>query len=245
MARIPYKKQFVKPDGRKLNRSGPRDMQARVSGDGGADHEMVSLLSTQIIELRAEILAMKSRSGDTAPAGFFSPEQVDEEIRRAVEAAVSEAAISFKGGTANSDLAPLVGEYKTQILELQRGNDNLTKLHSTIAKENTDLKDKTVKLESELGDVVELKKQIAVLEQEISGKEELIETLKTRPAILEGEVFTDPDRPQMEQVFVDPLEENAGEGMKSSITIEEVTKEDEVDDKVDKLRGLLGKLPKK
>ena len=242
--KIPYKKQFVKSDGRKLNRSGPRDMQARAT-PGGTDVEIAQLLTNQITELKAEILAMKSRSGDSAPAGFFSPEQVDEEIRKAVEAAVAEAAVSFKGNTQNQDLAPIVKEYKTQILELQRGNDNLTKLHSGMAKENKDLKEKIDKLEDESGDFVELKKQIAVLEQELKGKEELIDTLRTRPAIIDGEVPVDPDRPQMEQVFVDPLEEDAGEGMKSSITIEEVVKDDQVDDKVDKLRDLLGKkLPK-
>jgi len=49
----------------------------------------------------------------------------------------------------------------------------------------------------------------------------------------------------MEQVFVDPLEDDAGEGMKSTINIETITKDEEVNDKVDKLRGLLGKLPTK
>jgi len=242
---IPYKKQFVKADGRKLNRSGPRDMQARAAGGDGVNSEMIGLLTNQITELKAEILAMKSKSGDAPPLGFFSPEQVDEEIRRAVESAVAEAAVSFKGQPKNPDLAPLVQEYKSQILELQKGNDNLTRLHSTITKENTDMKTKMAKLEAELGDVVDLKKQIAVLEQEVAGKEELIDTLKSRPAIIGGEVITDPDRPQMEQVFVDPLEDDAGEGMKSTINIETITKDEEVNDKVDKLRGLLGKLPTK
>jgi hypothetical protein len=236
---IPYKKQFVKSDGRRLNRSGPRDMQARTASSG-ADPELVQLLTNQITELKAEILAMKSRSGQSTPPGFFSPEQVDEEIRKAVEAAVAETAISLKGNK-NSDLAPLVKEYKTQILELQKGNDNLTRLHAGMAKENKDLKDKLAKLEADTGDFAELKKQIAVLEQELKGKEELIDTLRTRPAIIDGEVPVDPDRPQMEQVFVDPLEKDAGEGMKSSIKIEEVVKEDDVENKVDRLRDLLGK----
>lgn len=236
---IPYKKQFVKSDGRKLNRSGPRDMQARVSASGGTDPQLVEVLTNQITELKAEILAMKSRTGDAAPPGFFSPEQVDEEIRKAVEAAIAEASIALRGDTKNADLAPLVKEYKSQIVELQKGQDNLTRLHATITKENSALKEDNAKLKEELGDVNELKKQIAVLEQELEGKEELIETLKTRPAIIDGEVI-DPDRPQMEQVFVDPLEEDAGEGMKSSIQIDTVEKEDEVDNKVDKLRDLLG-----
>jgi len=245
MAGIPYKKQFVKPDGRKLNRSGPRDMQARVTNaGGGTDPALVEVLTNQITELKAEILAMKSRSGDNAPPGFFSPEQVDEEIRKAVKEAVSETTISMKGRGGNEELTELVKEYKKQIVELQRGKDDLTRLHAAITKENSELKNKCQKLEAELGDVSELKKQLAVLEQELAGKAEMIEILRTRPAIMNGEVI-DPDRPQMEQVFVDPLEKDAGEGMKSSINIETVTKDDDVEDKVDKLRDLLGKkLPK-
>ena len=237
---IPYKKQFVKSDGRKLNRSGPRDMQTRATS--GTDPDLVQFLTDQVTELKAELIAMKSRGGDTVPPGFFSPEQVDEEIRKAVEAAVSEAALSFKGQTKNADMAELVREYKKQIVELQRGNDNLTKLHSTMAKENTDLKENIKQLESESVDVVELQKQIAVLEAQLKSKDDLIDTLKSRPAIMpEGPVEPDPDRPQMEQVFVDPLEENAGEGLKSNINIETITKEEDLNGKVDKLRDLLGK----
>ena len=185
MAGIPYKKQFVKPDGRKLNRSGPRDMQARTAGTvQSPDVGLVELLTNQLTELKAEVMAMKSRNGDAAPVGFFSPEQVDAEIIKAVEA--------------------------------------------------------------QLANVVKLKKQIAVLEQEVEGKEELINILKTRPVIIDGEIVTDPDRPQMEQAFVDPLEEDAGKGMKASIKIETVVKDEEVGAKVNKLKDLLGsKLPTK
>jgi len=245
---IPYKKQFVKSDGRKLTRSGPRDMQNRFTGGGASttDAGLIELLTNQITDLKADILAMKSRAGDAPPTGFFSPEQVDEEIRKAVESAVAETTMSLKAsGNKDSDLLPLVKEYKSQILELQQGHDNLTRLHATITKENSGLKKSIEKLTAELDDVNELRKQIAVLEQELNGKEELIETLKTRPAIVDGEVVSDPKRPQMEQIFVDPLEEDAGDGMDASITIESVTKDEEVDDKVDKLRDLLGSLPKR
>lgn len=242
---IPYKKQFVKSDGRKLTRSGPRDMQNRVTGGGNStDLNLVELLTNQITDLKADVLAMKSRSGDAPPTGFFSPEQVDDEIRKAVESAVAETTLSLKAsGNKESDLLPLVKEYKSQILGLQQGHDNLTRLHAAIIKENTGLKESISKLKVELEDVNELRKQIAVLEQELDGKKELIETLKTRPAIVNGEVITDPDRPQIEQVFVDPLEDDAGDGLESSITIDTVTAKEAVGDKVDKLRDLLGKLP--
>jgi chromosome segregation ATPase len=246
---IPYKKQFVKSDGRKLTRSGPRDMQARGSEGGGTDPALIDLLTNQITDLKAEMRSIRSRSGDAAPAGFFSAEQVDEEIRRAVESAVAETAVSLKAGMnqKDSDLLPLIKEYKSQILELQKGNDNLTRLHATITKENSEIKARLQKLNAEMGDVNELKQSIAVLEQELAGKEETIEILKSRPAITnDGPIeHIDPDRPQMEQVFVDPLEEDASDGMESNITIETIVKDEEVDGKVDKLRDLLGSLPKR
>lgn len=245
---IPYKKQFVKSDGRKLTRSGPRDMQARIAASGGGtDTAIVEFLTNQIAELKSEILAMrnKEQGPGPAPSGFFTAEQVDNEIRHAVEAAVSEAAISFKSGSNKSpDLSPLVKEYKTQIVELQKSNDNLTRLHATITKENSDLKNQISKLEEKTDENLELSKQIAVLEQELAGKQEMIEMLKVRPAII-GDEAVDPDRPKMEQVFVDPLEDGAGNGLKSTINIETINGDEEVENKVDKLRGLLGKLPKK
>jgi len=242
---IKYKKQFVKSDGRKLTRSGPRDMQNRLTG-GSTDASLVELLTNQITDLKADMLAIKSRNGESAPAGFFSPEQVDEEIRKAVESAVAETAMSLKvNNNKDSDLLPLVKEYKSQILALQQGQDNLTRLHASITEENSSLKENIDKLTAELEETNELKKQIAVLEQELDGKKELIETLKTRPAIVDGEIIVDPERPQMEQLFVDPLEEDAADGMEASINVESVTKDEEVDDKVDKLRDLLGSLPKR
>ncbi len=244
---IQYKKQFVKSDGRKLNRTGPRDMQARASGDNYVpdNNMMMMLLTNQITELKSEVMSLKSQPDSAVPSGFFSPEQVDEEIRKAVESAVAETAISFKSSSdKNSDLLPLVKEYKSQIVALQKGNDDLTRLHAAIVKENSFLKENVQGLESDLVDAVDLKEQLAVLDQELSGKQEMIEMLKSRPAIVGNEII-DPERPQMEQIFVDPLEDDAGEGLKPNINIETFTKDEEVDDKVDKLRNLLGKLPKR
>lgn len=237
---IPYKKNYVKSDGRKLLRGGPRDMQARLNSPAGlADAEIIELLKGQIDDLRYE-LRNKQSQGSTPPEGYFTPEQVDAEIRKAVEQAVSEAAISFRGGKQQSNDG-LVKEYKSQIVELQKGNDNLARLHSAITKENTELKDKIKKLETNNLEASELKSQIALLEQKLVDKNEMIDLLKSRPAILNttGEP-TDPDRPKMEQVFVDPLEKDSGEGLKSSIKIDELKSDGGVDDKVKKLKDLLG-----
>ena len=54
----------------------------------------------------------------------------------------------------------------------------------------------------------------------------------------------DPDRPQMEEVFIDP---SSDEELESHISVEDVSldKKEDMTSKVNKLKGLLGKLPSK
>jgi hypothetical protein len=245
-----YPKELVKPDGRKLIAGGPRDMQRRqqVAYTAAPDAGVIEALQRQIEELK-ELTKSNKKEGE-----LYTAEEVDEEIRKAVEAAVKETTISLKRNTqaAAQEIEPLVQKYKVQIVELQKNNDDLTRLHNTITNQSSEMKDKIAKLESEVGEVTELKKQIAVLEQTLTGKDELIEALKTRPVIVQqGAVEQeDPNRPKMEQVFVDPLEKDSGKDLKSSINIKvedipTTDKKEEMDDKVFKLKSLLGKLPTK
>lgn len=244
---IRYPKEFIKPDGRKLVSGGPRDMQRKqtVAYATSPDVEVIEALKQQIEELKE---LSKSKQAE----GLYTAEEVDEEIRKAVEAAVKETTISLKRSTqaASQEVEPVLQKYKVQILELQKNNDDLTKIHSSVANQNAELKSQISKLESELKETIELKKQIAVLEQTLAGKEEVIEALKSRPVTSVAEIVEDPNRPKLEQTFIDPLEKGAGDGLKSNIKIEETElelplKKEEMDDKVSKLRGLLGKLPTK
>jgi len=240
-----YPKEFVKPDGRKLVSGGPRDLQRRqqVAYTTSPDVEVIESLKQQIEELKE--LSKAKQSGN-----LYTAEEVDEEIRKAVEAAVKETTIALKKSNkiVNQEIEPVLQKYKVQIVELQKNNDDLTRIHSSITTQNAELKTKISKLEEELKDVSELKKQIAVLEQTLSGKEEVIEALKSRAVVGDSTEVEDPNRPKMEQIFVDPLEKNSGAGLKSNIVIEELQttdKKEEMDDKVTKLRSLLGKLPVK
>lgn len=236
-----YPKEYIKSDGRKLMSSGPRDLQRLQQTVVMPDTSYIEDLKSQIEDLRIEL---KKRQELGKPQGYYTPDEVDEEIRKAVAQAVAEAALQFKKNSATVAQAtePLVQKYKMQIVELQKNNDDLKIKQSTIINRNSDLENQISKLKDELKSVEELKKEIAVLEQKIEGKDELILTLKSRPSIIGDEVI-DPDRPQMEQVFIDPLEEGAGDGLESHIDIKE-TEADEVSGKVDKLRDLLGnKLP--
>jgi hypothetical protein len=239
---INYPKQYVKSDGRKLVSSGPRDMQRKQQVMSSVDSAHIEQLYKQIEDLKLELRRQQKTDGKSE--GLYTAEEVDEEIRKAVKQAVAEAAIEFKKNKnlLNQDVEPVLQKYKMQIVELQKSNDDLTKMHRVVSSQNTDLKKKIDQLNGDLKSADDLKKQIAVLEQVIQGKEELIETLKSRPAIVDGEIITEPDRPQMENIFVDPLEKDAGEGMKDSINIEDVTPDDQenIDNKVDKLKDLLG-----
>jgi len=62
----------------------------------------------------------------------------------------------------------------------------------------------------------------------------------------QSESMVDPDRPQMETTFVDPTESNASE-LEHKIIVEDVSpkKKENMQSKVDKLKGLMGKLPNK
>lgn len=197
-----YPKEFVKGDGRRLIAGGPRDLQRKqkvtqfVVPNAGIED-----LKKQIGELQSQL---KQTLDGKTPDGYFTAEEVDEEIRKAVAQAAGE----------------------------------ITKIRS--------LKTQIKKLKNELKNIEELKKEIALLKQTLAGKEELIEALKSKPAIIGDRVVTDPDRPQMEKKFIDPLESDAGKGLKSFIKTDKVIKEgeEELDGQVDKLRSLLNK-PKK
>jgi len=194
MSGINYPKEFVKPDGRKLVSGGPRDLQRRQLNHQPVGESDLGVLKKEFNRLREEL-----KETQKIPAGFFSPEQVDEEVRNAVEQAVKETMASIKNP-----------------------NHDKNKL-----------------------EVDELKKEIAFLKQSLEGKEEVIDVLRLKVSINE-DVVIDSDRPKMEHQFIDPLDKDAGKGLKSHIDIMDVPtdEKDNMFEKVDKLKGLLGKLPK-
>ena len=243
MARINYPKELVKPDGRKLIAGGPRDMQRRMRTPDlptTASSEVGEHLAQKIEELSQ---ALKSKP--VVPEGYMAPEQVDAEIRKAVEEAVKETTLAMKriSQVSAQSVEPTLQKYKVQIVELQKTNDDLTKLHSEIAKQNSDLKSKISELEVKKEEIKELEIKLAVLEQNLKGKDEMIVVLKSRTG--DGASVEDPNRPKMDSVFIDPLSADSGKGLKSFIQTDDVTREekDEMMNKVSKLKGLLGKLP--
>ena len=57
--------------------------------------------------------------------------------------------------------------------------------------------------------------------------------------------YEDPERPKMETTFIDPLEKDADDGLTAHIDAEEVEvkEKDKIYSNVEKLKGLMGKLP--
>jgi len=244
-----YPKEYVKAGGRKLLRGGPRDMQTRVAPISPALPESNILVE----ELKSQIgrLEDRLREGFSAkPEKYFTPEEVDEEVRKAVDQAVKETILSMKkANKPDQEFEIILQKYKTQIVELQRTNDDLTRLHTKITTENSDLLGKINQLEQKLSDndLSDLKIKIAVLENSIGEKEEMIKILKLKS--VSGVVEEDPNRPKLESKFVDPLEEGAGDGMVSNLSFSvkdtSDTEKAEMSSKVSRLKDLLGGLPNK
>ena len=90
-------------------------------------------------------------------------------------------------------------------------------------------------------EVKELSNKVISLEAKLEAKDEVISALKSR-TVGEGEVFVeDKDRPEMKTAFIDPTE--AGQNrMESHIKVEEesITAKADIDDKVNKLKNLIG-----
>jgi archaellum component FlaC len=102
--------------------------------------------------------------------------------------------------------------------------------------------------------IVELKAEIKSLKKEVKDKEEALKLERERNNQLMSQLsakeeihYENPDRPKMETSFIDPLEKNASDGLTAHIDAEEINvqEKDKIYSNVEKLKGLMGKLPTK
>jgi len=109
-------------------------------------------------------------------------------------------------------------------------------------------------LESEKVKNIKLTAEIESLERMIKEKEgslnlerERNTQLITQLSAKEEVFYEDPDRPNMEAVFIDPLEKDSGDHLTAHIDSKkiEAKEKNRIYSNVDKLRGLVGKLPTK
>ena len=264
-----YDKEIVKTDGRILRAGGPRDLQRR--------QQQAALSFDQrelVLELRKTIEGMHDELAKKPTVeGAFSAEEVDEEIRKAVEQAVKEVKGSSKKTVDN--LQKEVGGFKKKEENLLDKIENLNNTHKKELQDTTQIEaDKYTRVIEQIDEgykrtIVHLEESLKLSEEKSQIKNDAIDILKSNIetlkdgglgtdefrkieqillAMAEGKEVIDPDRPKIEDVFIDPLDEKAGEGLRPHIVVDEDITEDageKVDDQVDKLKKLMKGLPNK
>jgi len=218
---ITYNKQFT-PKDRRIVTHGPADRQrAQAAGDsGGTDPALVNELMTQVKKLQEQLEAKP------APEGMYTPEQVDEEIVKAIKGETAD--LRAKNEVLTSKNEELVKNHKKEIASLK----DIIKNKEEMIQQLRDSK--------EAGGISEDK--LTALLAEATKKIE--DMAMTSQGLSKADV--DPDRPQMETVFVDPIERE--EKVETHIKVENdvtIDKKEQMTAKVDKLKSLMGKLPSK
>lgn len=248
---ITYNKQSIKKD-RVVVGSSPRDRQnkqsALVSSPYGIDWALVEELKSHILSLQGQL------NNKSVSSNGWTDEQVNSEIEKVIksETQILKAQHVIELSKAEEKIRNLENRLDTLELEfngLAQDNKNLL---STI---------ETIKVSK-----IELESEIYVLKEQVKSKDELIQVLKdtqlagsnfseekltalfneaTKNITLSMSPTVEDNRPKMETSFIDPVE-NSG-NVEAHITISEVSiiEKEEMNSKVNKLKGLLGKLPNK
>lgn len=250
-----YKKEFKAKPGRKITTSSPRDVRRRQEAKE-SDTRLIAELQKQIAGLRDQF---------TAGTGGMTPEKVDGEIRKAVKGAIKETKDYY---------APLLTESKNKEKELLGDISNLKeRFNSSLEKERDTyyrkLKDAKEEAERRYNKTISgLEDRLKLAEDKIVEKDEELKAIKaehdyTVRRLLEKHTkkleelaktismeklgVDDPDRPKMEDAFVDPLDADAGSDLESHVEIEDVSsaKKENMKGKVDKLKSLMGSFAEK
>jgi hypothetical protein len=245
-----YNKEVRNKPGRRLTTSSPRDVRRRQQHN--TDNE-------QLIQgLRQELESL--RSVFSTSTGGLTPEKVDEEIRKAVKDAVKETKAYYEPllADAKSKEEALRGklrelkessgnaqvEFKKQLeksagnarAEIQeRYNSKISSLEDKLKLAEDKIADREAKI-----DALKEEKETAIsriLDEQNRKLEELAKHIS-----LEKTGVDDPDRPAMEETFVDPLDKDSGSDLETHIKLEDLPsdKKEAMASKVNKLKDLMG-----
>lgn len=198
-----------------VGRSGPRDLQRKQKE--AQQLGAVTELRDQISQLTQQLATTPPPAASTTNK-LYSAEEFDEELNKVIAQVTTELKARYAKETDELLLMRgRVGQLTEKIQELEQ--------HSAVTKAKLEAKDEMLKV-----------------------KDDTITTLKDRPVTvnIEGAVVNEEesDRPKMEQVFINPMEDE--DKLDSHLTFKDIKVEEgeEMSSKVDKLKGLLGGLPK-
>ena len=225
-----YKKEFT-PKDRRIVTSGPRDRQLKqamiTSGVVTDNSGLVNELRSQIAKLNKQLEDKpKSTEGYTA-------EQVDEEIVKAIKV----------------ETAELKTKYEVEKVALQNQIENIHKdielAKETHKKEISSLKDVIKSKDVIIQQLLDSKPQTSdnKLIELLGDTTKKIEDMAIQMSMHQTGEMPDSDRPKMETVFVDPIEKESK--IEKHFEVEDVSVKEkaQMDDKVNKLKNLMGKLP--
>lgn len=230
MGNFKYHKEYIKRDGRRLAGGGPRDLQRKVQ-DSGSKDEVISELTKEVHALRKQL--------SEKPASGFTGEQVDDKINKVLDQTISE--LEAKHAKNTEELIDKLKFMDEENLRLEKENSNL-KIENQAIKEELKVKNRLMERFADVSrDREEQSNKLTTLLTEATEK---IERL-----VIDGKVsedFTKSDRPQMEDVYIDPADEDY-EDVESYIKSKDIsiTEKEKQADKVNKLKDLLGSLPGK
>jgi hypothetical protein len=219
---LTYNKQLTTKD-RRILTNGPADRQRKqqaINNTSVADLSLVEELKNQIFNLQ-EQLEKKSPT-----EGLYTSDQVNDEIIKAVK--VETVNLSAKNEVLENKILDLKNNYEKEIHSLKE----IIKNKEDIIQQLKDNKSSAGISESKLVELLgEATKRIEEMSMNNQGL---------------SKIDVDPNRPKMETIFVDPIEKTAPE-IEKHFEIEDVAtdQKDQMLDKVNKLKNLMGKLPGK
>jgi hypothetical protein len=229
-----YNKEYVKKNGRRLGGSSPRDLQRRQAQQPNIYEDLIKDLRNEINNLKEEL-----QNSSIKKTGMFTAEQVDTEVNKIVSETIKELAVKHKNEWEKKETAYLELSLKTKL-----------KYNKIILEKETECKKLIAAKEGLLIDLRNQNKSLVERLCEIKESSDPEITNKLTALLLEitgktaSSVMVEPDRPQMETVFIDPLETDADDCLEAHINVEDVsvTQKENIQDKVSKLKSLLGGL---
>jgi hypothetical protein len=233
---LKYNKEFIKKNGRRLRVSSTIDLQKRQTQQPNIYEDLIKDLKNEISNLKEEL-----QNNPIKRARMFTPEQVDIEVSKIVSETIKELTIKHKNEWEKRETVHLELNLKTKLKYNKIILEKETECKKLIAAKEElliDLRDQNKSLVEKLCEIKEssdpeIANKLTALLLEITGK-------TTSNIVIES------DRPQMETVFIDPLETGAGDDLEAHIDVKDisVTQKENIQDKVGKLRNLLGGLKK-